>query len=1159
MCKVWCCGLWCLPPALALIALSGAAYGQQVFGSIFGTVTDPSGSAVPSAKVTITDQDKGTKFETSTNDSGNYTRGQLIPGTYMVEVEVPGFQKAVSRDVQVRVDQSSRVDVAMAVGQVTQSVEVTSAAPLLQSDRADVATTYSTQQLIDLPSFDRNFQSFELLTPGAQRLTWNHASSENPQGSQQIQVNGQPFSATGYELDGTTNQDPILGIIVVNPNIDAITETRISGTNYDAEFFYTGAGVMNVSTKSGTNDFHGSAFEFFRNNSPGFQDFARNPFNSAEDSSVPPTKWNQFGGSIGGHLIRNKLFFFGDAQLTRRRDGSSVKTSVPTDAMRNGDLSAFLSDPSNQIFNPNTGDPVTGLGRQPFTNNVIPTSMLSAQALNILKLIPGPNAPGDPGAPWSNNYVASGSRSFNADNWDTRWDYYIGEKSSLFGRYSYQAYNQLAPGSFGLLAGGQALDNINFAGTSDVLNQSISVGYNHTFGPTLISETRFGFMRYRVTVAPNGLGTSPAKDAGIPNLNNDPFYTSGMPYFDIVGTNGNSAPAPGAEAYGYALGSNIQCNCPLNEQEQQFQFVENLTKMHGNHSLKFGADLRYAQNLRVPSDSHRAGQLHYNKGYTADVLSANGNTTGGIGLATFLLGETTGFERYVSSSTDAAERQKRFFWYVQDTWRATQKLTVNYGVRWEMIFPETVNAAGNGANLSLDDGLLHVFGIGNTPNHGITDMQWKNFSPRLGIAYQINPSTVVRAGYGWAYSLGTFGTSFGHNVTQNIPVLANQTLTAPNAFTGVFALSQGPPSPVIPAVDPTTGTLPLPKGIDGKVRPTPLRLPRTEAYNLTVEHQFGAKIAVSAGYVGNVGRHAFNLPSGQLINANQAAFVPGVSDQDLLKPYFAKFGWTQNIDYYCDCANSRYDSLQIQSTVRNLSGVTLQFNYTYQRMVGNNGDSYTFLYNRPLGYGNSDNLSHHLITVAENWQVPYGHGKKWGNTAPKAADIFLGGWMINGVTTYTSGRPFNPSIGSYPAGAQRPTQGPNNRPDSGSADPYSVGGATGDRNHFFGGLYNTPGDATSGLSGAWAIPANNQFGNIGYNNYFGPRYIQQDLAVAKSFPVWGEHLRMELRGEAFNVFNHTNLGDPNTDITSPQVGQITGLPGAFGTMRRFQYAVRFDF
>ncbi len=1137
-----------------LLSLTQITLAQTISGSIIGTVTDASGAGVPGANVKITDQDKGTITTTTTNESGNYAKTQLIPGTYTIEVDATGFRKVLNRDVVVNVNQSARVDIAMQVGEVTEQVEVTAAAPLLQTDRADVATMYNTKQLLNLPSFDRNFQAYELLTPGAQRLTWNHASSENPQGSQQIQVNGQAFAGTSFQLDGTDNQDPILGIIVINPNLDSITETQISSQNYDAEFGLAAAGLMNVSTKSGTNQIHGSAFEFLRNNSPGFQDFARNPFNSSENVRVPPTVWNQFGGAIGGALIKNKLFYFGDAQLTRRRDGSSVKTSVPTLDARNGNLSGYLNGGQNQIFDPATGDPVTGLGRMPFVNNIIPMNRLSPQALNIIKMLPLPNAAGDPGKPYSGNYVASGSRAFDVNGWDTRWDYFINDKSSMFGRYSYQGYNQHAAGAFGELLGGPALDNINFAGISDVLNQSLSLGYNRTISPTLITEFRYGFMRYRVNVSPNGLGTSPAKDAGIPNLNNDNYFTSGLPAFFIQGDGGTNL--------GYSLGTN-QCNCPLAQRETQSQFVNNTTKVFGNHSFKLGADLRWAQNLRVPSDSHRAGELTFNNGYTGNVLSANGNTSNGLGLASFLLGQVTGFSRYVSSSTDAQERQKRFFWYGQDTWRVTPKLTVNLGMRWEMIFPETVNAPGNGANLSLEDGLLHVFGVGQTSNHGIQEMNWRNLAPRLGVAYQLNPKTVIRAGYGWSYSLGTFGTIFGHNVTQNLPVLANQQVNAPNGFTGVFSLAQGPPTLVVPAVNTTTGTLPLPIGVVGKVRPADVRLPRADAYNLTVQRQVTEKLAVSVGYVGNVGRHAFNLPSGQLINANQPAFVPGVSNSNLLRPYYAKFGWTQDINFYCDCANTRYDALQAQATLRNLAGATIQFNYTWQREIGDSGDSYTFLYNRPLGYGNSDSISHQLITVAENWDIPFGKGRKFGNSMPRVMDAVVGGWAVNGVTTYTSGRPFTPNIGNFgllSANASRPNQGPSGRPDVGNGDPYSTGGATGDRNHFFGGIFNVPGDPKSGLTGTYGVPANNTFGNWGFNNLYGPLFIQQDMSLAKRFALLGEgKLRAELRAEAFNVFNHTNLDNPNNDITSPQVGQINGLVGAFGTMRRFQFAVRLDF
>ncbi len=1139
---------------IAVALVQPHLWAQAVYGSIFGTVTDPTGAVVPNAKITITDIGKNIKYETATNADGNYTRTQLTPGTYRVEVEATGFRKATANDVTVNADTSSRVDVKMEVGNVSEAVEVTAEAPLLKSDRSEVSTTFTAQQLNNLPSFERNFQAYELLVPGTQKLGWQHASSENPQGSLQIEVNGQHFSGTGFQLDGTDNQDPILGIIVINPTLESVTESKMTTQNYDAEFGLAIAGIVTAQTKSGTNSFHGSAFEYLRNNSPGFVTAARNPFNSAEDKTTPPVKWNQFGGSIGGPIKKNKLFFFGDAQLTRRRTGSSVLTDVPTLKARNGDFSDYLEPVAgggtvkdtngntipfqrNMIFDPSTGDPNTGVGRQAFPNNTIPTSRLSQQALALIKFLPPPNSFDPASGIFRNNYAAQGTEKFDSNQWNTRWDYYINEKMNAFGRYSYADFNKFAPGAYGIEAGGQQLDNINFAGTSDVRNQSLSFGIDRTWSPTLLSEFRFGFMRYRVKVLPNGLGTSPAKDAGIPGLNLDNFFTSGMPAFFINGDGGFN--------FGYSLGTN-QCNCPLDEEEQQFQWVNNNTKVIGNHSIKLGADLRYAMNLRVPSDDHRAGELTFNTGYTGYVPSVGANPEFGLGLATFMLGQTTYFQRYVSPFTDAAERQKRFFWYAQDTWRVTSKLTVNYGLRWEQIFPEKVNGPGKGGALSLVDGLIHVYGVGKVSDHGIVDMDWHNFAPRLGVAYQIGTRTVIRAGYGWSYSIGTFGSIFGHNVTQNLPVLAIQQMPAPNNFTSVFALNQGPTAPVFPQPN-ADGTFPLPTGVSGKVRPTPIRLPRVMAYNATVQHQLTNSLSVEVGYVGNQGRHTFN-GDGPNFNVNQPAFIPGLSDQNLAKPYFAKYGWSQGIDYYCDCGTTAYNALQMKVEKRFSKGYSLLAHYTLGKSMQDYGDSYTFLYNRPLGRNIPDWDREHVIVVAQNWELPIGRGRAFGSNWGTLTNALVGGWALNGVTTWYSGLPFTPSFDA-PPGAVRPYTGPG-FPSRGSGSPYP---ANKGRNQWI----------VTGLGGPFVTPPDNQFGNWGYNSLRGPSFFQQDLSAFKTFRP-KEGLSLEVRAEAFNVFNHTNLGLPQSNVTAGNAGQITSLAAsggesALGLMRRMQFGARFQF
>ena len=1115
----------CIFAALVVI-FSQIASAQQVFGSIVGAVTDPSGSAVSNAKITVTDLQKGTKFEVATNESGNYIKGQLIPGQYQVSIEASGFQKAVSNPITVLVDAVARFDVALQVGNVTQEVEVTAAAPLLQSDKADVAQTFDAKQIEELPSVGRNLQAFELLQPGTVPFGWGHASDENPQNSVQMVVNGQVFDAMGYELDGTTNQDPILGIIVINPIFDSVNEVKQANQNFDAEFSYTGGGMAAYSTKSGTNSLHGSAFEFLQVNTPGFQDFARNPFTNAN----PTYRQNQFGGSIGGRVIKDKLFFFGDAQLNRQSQGGSVLTSVPTAQERAGNLGDWLAaSPNYQIYDPATGN-ADGTGRQPFAGNIIPTSRLSSQALALLNYWPLPNST-VAGTPYGNNYSASAAVAITGNQWDTRWDYYLNEKNSIFGRYSYAQFTEQAPGAFGLEAGGPNVGN--YAGSSNARNQSLAAGWTYTFSPTLINEFRLGYMRYHVFDVPNGYGTDPATQAGIPGLNLDKTYTSGMPYFDIQDPGVNDI------KLGYALGVN-QCNCPLTQTERQIQFIDNVTKIHGNHTFKFGADLRYAANLRVPSDSHRAGELYFTDAYTGFVGSAGASPTFGLGLASFLLGGVHNFNRFVSSSTDAEERQKRFFWYGQDTWRVTPKLTATIGLRWEQVFPETVNANGNGSTLNLSNGLMYVFGVGGVSSHGIQTMNWHEFAPRVGLAYQLDKKTVVRAGYGWSYNLGTFGSTFGHNVTQNPPVLSNQTTNLPanQPFDAVFTLANGP-STLAPVTVSSNGTFPLPNGIDPKFRPATMTMPVVYLYNGVVERQITDKIAVSGGYVGNSTRHGW-LGTSNTLNRNEAQYFPNNGSPYAAQPYFGLYGWTQSLDYYCNCSNQQYNSFQSTVKVNNWDGWSVQGNYTYQRLKSWDGPydtNYYFLYgaqNGFGGYGESSLIPHHQITIAQNYEVPFGKGRKFGSGMSKGVDAVAGGWTLGLITTFYSGLPFSPTLENYGSNVQ-PNAGPSNRPDKGSGSLYP---SSQNRNQWFDGC---PGGHCT--SGPYMFPSSFAFGNYPIDTLIGPHFINFDFMARKEFHIT-ESILFGLRLDSRNFFNHTNLGGPNSDVQSPTAGQITGI--AFG-------------
>ncbi len=562
----------------------------------------------------------------------------------------------------------------------------------------------------------------------------------------------------------------------------------------------------------------------------------------------------------------------------------------------------------------------------------------------------------------------------------------------------------------------------------------------------------------------------------------------------------------------------------------------------------------------MPSDNHRAGELYFSGAQTGIVPSVGSNTVGGLAIASFLLGDVNNFNRYVSSSTNAQERQKRWFWYGQDTWRPTSKLTLTYGLRWEMLFPETVNGPGNGAELNVATGQMDVFGIGLVSNHGYQNMNWHNFAPRLSAAYQITPKTVIRAGYGWSYSLGTFGNNFGHNVTQNPPVLANQTLN-PTAncgtnFCDVFTLAQGPPpfdaSGYTPGPD---GTYNWPgTTLSAFTRPGTLTMPVVYAYNFTVQQQLTPKISVSAGYVGNSGRHQI-LGTDENFNLNTQAFIPGASSavqSTIAYPFYSKFGWTQGVNDFCNCANNQYNSLQALFTIRPTGGYNLQGNYTYQVAKGDGyggSEAFSFLYDRPLGYGINPNLPKQQLTLIQAYDIPFGRGRRYGANTNRLIDAVLGGWNLSGVTTFYSGFPFQPSIENYGTDPTTglpvtvPYTGPNNRPNVGKGNPYST---VQNRNQWIThlGAPNNP----------YSLPAANTFGNVPINNLYGPIFINQDVSLMKNFRIT-ERFTFQLRADATNAFNHTNLGLPNSDIMSSSVGQITSTAQSGNyLMRRIQYS-----
>ena len=1121
-----------------------------------------------------------------------------------MKIEAPGFKKYDVASVQVSADTTGHLDAQLQVGEVTQSVEVTGEIPQLQTDRADVSIQFNDRYVENLPLLNRNFTNLELLSPGTQKLVgWSHAATENPQGSQQIFVQGQHFSGTAYILDGTDNQDPILGIIVVNPNLDAIQESKVSLQNYDAEFGKAVAGVITIQTKSGTNELHGGGFFDYY----GSGQAARNPFVNAPGVALPNASYKDFGVQVGGPIIKDKLFFFGDYQGTRQTSGltnllttptaEAIKTCNPatnssSDTPGFCNLSAYtasISSGGGLIYDPTTGNPLNGAGRTPFCGpagcatqpNWIPIADISPQGAKILAAFPAPTNNG-----LTNNFIGSGSGNFSQNAFDTRIDYSAPHGYQVFGRFSLDYFHLSGTGTLGQL-GGVGFGPGGLNGESTVHNYSLASGFDKTIGTNLLTDFRFGYFKYNPRTAYSDANANPMNAFGVPGLNLGTPSTTGLSsFFPTIGGNNGAA---GAQAQGlpnFGDGLNVgRCNCPLIESEQQFQFVNNWTKIKGNHQIKFGADIRFAMNLRVPSDANRTGILNFD---------ANGTSlagAGGLTLATFLLGDVTSFNRFVSTSITAAERQWRTFYYGQDTWRVTSKFTFNYGLRWEIYYPEYVNGKGNGGFANLVQGLIRVGGYGPIGLNGNIPTSYTAFAPRLGIAYQADAKTVVRIGYGRSFDIGVFGSNFGHVVTQNLPVLANQQLQATNLnpaatnnISPVFTLTSGPPASLLPStylsgilskISPA-GTLPL-EGPDGtsqsRVRPTVQRLPTLDAWNATVQRQVTSTINVEIAYIGNKGTHMFN-PSGPSYNPNDPAvgngtnlvscptptacsltsFVPFVPQAARRKyflngvPAFSYPGYTTptgqlltccavDLAYFGNDASSNYNAIQAKVEKRFSHGLQFLAHYTFSH--SNAFDSGYYDVDPRIAYGPDQYSRDQVFVVSTVYELPFGKGKRFMTDASRGMDYLVGGWQLSNTLNWSSGLPWTASIGECGVISDTGPCRPNLVPGSFSKGPQKItsgcatGGACG--LYYFTPVpalaYNLTGVANGTDSctlarpgsGMFQLPACGAIGNAGFDTFTGPRAFFSDLSLAKNFQVT-ERINAQFRFDAYNVFNHPVLG-----------------------------------
>lgn len=1105
--------------ATAWLSLPALTLAQAVSGTMLGAVTDNTGAAVSNAKVTITAVDTGQVQQFTTNDSGNYLVPGLQPGNYTVTVEAQGFKRETHEHINLLSNSSTRVDAELATGAVTEQVTISTAPPALQTDRADISTKLERQAVADLPlSSNRNFQSLLNLVPGTTPATFQHSQFFNAQSSLQTQANGIPRMGNLYQIEGIDDDERTGLLQIIIPPAEAIQAVDVSTNNFDAELGRAIGAVINVTLRSGTNAVHGSAFEYIQNNAPNARSYFGPPLGHLA--------YNYFGGSLGGPIIKDKLFLFGDYLRTTDRESiSSTFTTVPTQFYSdngNGfiDLSAPAGGLSNgvyttgQVYDPASGNP-DGTNRRPFAGNLIPISRVNPVSLALLRRLPRPNQNLNTTASPTNNYAVSLPFAKNTNSFDIKADYTLSPKDHLSGRYSYQKVNTFQAPAYGAFLGGPA--GGGFQGTGVQTAYSTGVNLEHSFSNTLFTEGRVGVAHLRNVSQPSDYGSNDATAAGIPGVNIDgqPF-TSGQ-----VGVTLGSFSSP---LIGYAA------SMPWIRAEANIDFVNNWTKSIRNHSVKFGGDVRRVRDdlLQDQTFSPR-GSYTFSQNQTALLLAPRGSGTStrvSNEIASFLLDVPSQAGRDLNTFFPAY-RQTWVFAYLADKWQANQKLTLDLGVRWEFYPPATPRRSSGFSNYDPNTNQLQLAGVGNVPANLGLKTQYGYFAPRTGISFRASETTVLRAGFGMSYMPFP-----DNNYAYNYPVRANNSFNP--AFTygpAVLADAATPatfqagfPAPV-PVVTPANGIVQIQRNTllnsqQFYVVPQNFYNPYVYSWNVAVQQALPGDISLQMAYVAN---HGARMPVNQNIN-NPSFLGGGVASQ----PGNIAFGRTAATNLIFAGFSSNYQSLQVQLTRRFTRGLGFTTAYTWSKSMNyQSGDDGGLLFFAQLrrNYAVADFDRTHNYEQSITYELPVGRNHQFFNHGPLEA--ILGGWKASAILSAVTGLPFTVNANGGSLNTPGTTQTAN------LIAPYR----------------KIPGHSTSGI--AYFDPlsfgqptGNGVVGNTQRNQFRGPGYIQNNLSLFKSFPVFRE-ATLETRIDAFQLSNTPQFSNPNTGtIGAGNFGNITSTLGS---------------
>jgi len=1196
---------------LSLLAFGMAATGwaQKDVGAIVGTVKDASGAVVADAKVTITDVERGTSFDTTTNESGEYVASLLKVGRYNVSVEKTGFKKVVVGPVEVQLQGRSSVDVTLHVGEVHEQVTVTSQGAQLEMETSDLGQVVTSRRIANLPLNGRNYAQLAQLAAGVAPAEPG-SRAEKTFG---FSANGARALQNNFLLDGVDNNANLGDLLnettyVIQPSVDAIAEFKVQTNSYSAEFGRGNGAVMNAVIKSGTNEFHGDAYDFLRNEkfdaSNAFDQFGRQPY-----------KQNQFGFTLGGPIIKNRTFFFGDYEGLRVRQATPILLTVPTPAMISGNFGDQLSGDFAPQVDPNTGSPIDGTtaldcnGSATFigeifntrltqTNrfdlnpngfcgvpissggnlNVFPSALIDQLSARLASFIPNPNT-----NLGGQNLLIEPKRIESRNNFDIRVDHKIGPKDDFFVRFSYENQPSTIPAPFNnVLDGGGFFD-----GLEDNSYRSVAMSEVHLFASNVINEFRVGYNRinshrYQLNFDKNIAG-DPTFGVDFPGIPFGPL-NGGLPEIDF--SDGTAT-----------IGSSTFL--PSQEKQNSYVFTENLTWIRGRHSLKFGTEIRREQFTIFQPEASR-GNLGFGSEFTDNPASPS---SGGSAFATFLLGIPD--SGVLTSLHNVDYRRQIYSFYAQDDLRLTPRLTLNLGLRYELFgtikeaddqqatfdFARNGLLVPSGQNQQLTPILAASIPMFRNGSRGLIGPDLNNFAPRVGLAYQLTDKLVLRSGYGIFYGGQENGPFSNPSPGFSPPFFSIESFntqcgaSSANPGSGQVdcsiprfnVLANGFPSDSL--TDPNTPLL-------FSVSPN-LRTPYNQQWHLGLEYQLPAETIFEVSYAGSRGLKLFAFYNGnQAVPTTDqtAAFaprrpvhqsLPGAGPCTVSTPDNCDPAFDTSIATFRSNAFSNYNSLQARLEKRVTHGLQFEATYTYSHALDNassanlgsfaTGDFRDQRFPK-LEYGNADFDVRHRFVLSYFYELPFGRGKMFGGNATGVVDHIIGGWQVAGITSASTGNYFTPTDvatnlsnsdgGGNVASAARP-----NRIGDPNATPCIPGT-----------LFNTCAFATNTVLGT--------FGNAGRNIIRGPGFQNWDFSIFKNIPI-NERYRFEFRAEFFNIWNHVNpdlfpakflFDNPATDhdidlppgengcpIDNHNANCSWGFPQSAKDPRLIQFALKFYF